>query len=496
MSARPVPVRLWARLVREFTFPLLSLALLGLIAGLFETVFGVPHGQGTGFVAVYDRILLALFVFTSVLLVHRITCVFVLDGLITRARRRELPRIFKDFVGFGYGFVALVVALYLSVGEAWSSILALSGVVGVVVGLALRPIILDVFSGLSTNLESAFHIGDWISLEGADTTISGWVTQINWRTTHIRTRAGSVAVCPNSLLGTSVVMNHSRPYPLSRYSIRIKVPPEVAPEQVVPVLENALKATQDHPDGPSGGKKTDVLVTAVESSGVEYWLRFWIDPSRKSYDTAIDLVSRSVVRHLRMAGIPLAVEREQMVISKFDEQAADPTTVRGRARLLLGMELFRGVEAGALEQLAERMVRRPVRMGEVLCAEGDEDTEMSIVLEGLFEVTVTRDGETREAEALQPGDFFGEMALLTGEPRSATVTARTDGLLFQITRDALGPFLESHPDAMGLLSDNLARRRRRLRKLFAPEDAGPAPSESSLSSQFLERMRTIFRRAL
>ena len=170
--------------VRAIAVPVLSMFVLTWMA---TTLRGIYLDEATGTSPLqaewYDKILVAAFILTASLLIFRLTAVFVIDGAVAHAMKRPVPRILNDMIGLFFGMVAVMICVQILAGQVFSGFLALSGIIGIVVGLALRPIILDIFSGLSTNMEAAFQIGDWITVEDCTIEYTGWVDQINWRTT-------------------------------------------------------------------------------------------------------------------------------------------------------------------------------------------------------------------------------------------------------------------------------------------------------------------------
>lgn len=447
----------------------------------------------TAELVLYDKLLFAAFTLVGFFLLFRLTSIFLLDGLMKLSLKRPVPRILKDLIAILFGFVALLICVHVLFAEAFSGFLAVSGILGVVIGLALRPIILDIFSGVSTNMEAAFQIGDWVTVEDGSMEYTGWVDQINWRTTHIRTRAGNLIVCPNSFLSTSIVTNYSRPNPHSRYDIKVKLPPELPTERAQRILRNAVRATVDQPGGPSSHKSPDILISGLSDSGVEYWIRFWVSPASDSYDTVIHKVSESVMRHLATAGIRLASEREHLMVERAPRFSRDYHRTEDRLDLLESLELFAGIPREAMRELAAAMRMKRYRAGEDYFAEGDTNTEMYILLEGSLLVTIAQGEQHIELSTLQPGDYFGEMALLTGEPRSATVRSFTDSQSFQIERSMLKAFVEKHPDVLKLMSSNLAARKLENDASVRASLADQENSNESLAQALLSKMKALFR---
>jgi CRP-like cAMP-binding protein len=217
-----------------------------------------------------------------------------------------------------------------------------------------------------------------------------------------------------------------------------------------------------------------------------------VDPSENSYDTAIHKVSESVMRHLRTAGIRLAAERRHVLHEGAPRFAADYHQIEDRLDLLEGLALFGGMQRESLRDLANSMELRRFRAGEDYFHEGDNSTQMFILLEGSLLVTLEKGDQHIELTSLQPGDYFGEMALLTGEPRSATVRSYTDSLSFEISRDAMKQLVEDHAEVLKLMSRNLAARKlandASIRTALAEEEN----SNDSLASILFTKMKELF----
>ncbi len=470
------------RVLHAVAAPLLGLVLAGFLDSRIRSGdIQVPN---------LDKAVSIAYVLLGIGLAYRLTCLIALDFLLARATGRQVPKILKHLIGIASALLVVVLSVNILYAGAFTGLIALSSVIAMVIGLALRPIILDVFSGLSANLDSAFHIGDWVEIVGRNggSSHTGWVEEVNWRTTHLRTRSGNLIICPNSTLSTAVVTNFSRPSRLSRYGIRVELPPEIDPDRCRRILLAAVQATLDGENGPSSEKAPDVLVTKMEASGVEYWVRYWLDSTTQSSDHATDLVSRSVLRHLQLAGIPLA----ENVILHRDKRVIRNTA--SPAEVLAQIALFSGMRTETLECLAEKTSTQNFSPDEILIHQGADDSDMFLLIEGAVDVVITVDGREMTVDRMQAGDYFGEMSLLTGEPRTATIRARTAGTAYRIGRAAIAPILESDPVLMDLVSRNLAERNlNRETKAAAAKDESPEQKRASLTAILLGKMRAIFR---
>ena len=286
-----------ARILRSVAAPLIGLAFIALLD------YRVRIGAASP--AHMDKAVSVGYILLGIGLAYRLICSFALDLLMARATGRQVPKILKHLIGIAAAVLAILLSVNVIYSGALTSLIALSSVIAVVIGLALRPIILDIFSGLSANLDAAFHIGDWIEISGRNGSsgYTGWVEEINWRTTHLKTRSGNLVICPNSMISTAIITNFSRPSGFSRFHIEVELPPEIDPERARRILLSAVQATLDMENGPSSAKAPDVLITELEASGVEYKIRFWLkEADLYSYlPGSLDPNQRDIARFQKLA---------------------------------------------------------------------------------------------------------------------------------------------------------------------------------------------------
>ena len=128
-----------------------------------------------------------------------------------------------------------------------------------------------------------------------------------------------------------------------------------------------------------------------------------------------------------------------------------------------GIGIFSGLTRDQHRSLARLMTCVPVKAGRALTTEGQSGREFMIIVEG--QASVRRDGHL--VATLGPGEFFGEMSLIAGAPRSATVTAETDMLIETLNRREFSSMLDENPS---LARKVLVGAVKRLQEL----DAGPA----------------------
>src|SRR4051794_37171594 len=145
-----------------------------------------------------------------------------------------------------------------------------------------------------------------------------------------------------------------------------------------------------------------------------------------------------------------------------EQRNGDDDTIRRRraAELLAGADLFAGLDRVTLAKLAANLDAVSFRKGEAACVLGERGDSLYIVSEGTFGVFIggPDDGRKLWVATLRPGGSFGEMALLTGEPRSASVIADGDGELLRLDQERFTETLRRDPSIGLALSASLSRR--------------------------------------
>ncbi len=469
--------------------------MLGFLQPVLWPITGADTAAEPPHIAWGRRTYLIALWFLGAVMLHRWLCVFVLDGLAARALGRPIQKIFKDVQAMVLVVGACVGILVTVLGQSMASFWAASGAVGIVLGIALRPLILDFFAGLGANLDRAYSIGDWIVVSGTGDPIRGWIEEINWRTLRLRTRDGVIVMVPNSRLATSAVSNHSLPQPESRFQLRLRLDAEVGADRALRILSAALSAATSRTDGPRHTPAPEILVTEASAAGVEYAVRFWLDPSKTSPDTVTHVVWLCILDHLGKAGLTFAHPQENVFLARMPQVTQGYRQVDDRLAFLRRIALFHGFPDSSLRTLAAEVRMRAVRRGQMLFREGDVGDSMFLVAEGTLRVHRAAPhgiGQPLELATLEPGNLLGERSLLSGEPRNASVTALTECILMEITEDSLRHLLASEPDLLPLLEKTVAEREAATRaRMDASKSDNGQPSLPGKVQPFIQRMREM-----
>lgn len=424
-------------------------------------------------------------------LVNRLVQVFIWDDLVQRALGVRPPRLLRDVSTAVVFLIALSGMLNFVFGRSVTGIWATSGVAGLVLGFALRNIILDVFIGLAVNLEQPFRIGEFISV---GPNLFGKVVEVNWRTTRLETDENNTVIVPNSSIGSMTITNYSRPDSKAEFDVVLKFDFSVNPERVLRVLTaGAMSVVGDgileHPDPPK------VRIRGVSADGIEYKVKYWIDCAKGGPGKQRHRILQGILDQLHQAGITPANGKTDVYYAPMPQRELDTRSLSDRMQLLSRVSLFSTLEESELEVLALDLVQKRVPTRSAVIKQGDPGESMFVVIEGLLQANIafTPDADPTRVGQIRAGEFFGEMSLLTGEPRSATVVAATDVLLYELTKSNMDSIFMQRPELAEDISLLVARRRLANDAAYARATASEqATQETSLAREILAKIRSFF----
>jgi small-conductance mechanosensitive channel/CRP-like cAMP-binding protein len=411
----------------------------------------------------------------------------VVEWLLGHRLKRPLPKIFGDIVQVAIYFGVAFVTLH-EMGAEFGSLLTTSALLTAVVGLSMQETLGNLFAGLAIQAQRPFEIGDWIQIEGAQDSSFGKVIEINWRATKIQTYERAEIVFPNALLAKSPIRNHSKPTSVSRRTIRVQGPYEVPPHRVEAAL---LEAAMGCP-GVLAEPEPRVWVGDFHDSGIEYKLLYFIDDF--DHTPAIDpAVRRRIWYSLQRAGISIPFPVRDVRVRQVSEAGAyqaELEQAKRRERMLRSVDFLDVLPEQALGHLAQNSKTRLYAAGEDIIHQGDEGSELFVIRTGDAMVLVEQEGrEPVEVARLGPGRVFGEMSLVTGERRSATVRTSSPCEVIVLGQAAFRDVLEQNPDLAHRISEVLARRQAEIDQARStPEELDPETRTGVL----LGKIRSFF----
>nr|WP_228530547.1 MULTISPECIES: mechanosensitive ion channel family protein [Myxococcaceae] len=389
------------------------------------------------------------------------------------------PKILRDVIDFTLYALVTVPILRAQLNLDLTGLLATSAVLSVVIGLALQETLGNLFAGLSLQLERPFQVGDYVKVGE----YTGLVAQIGWRATRIENFRRESITLPNSLVGKQAIKNFSRggePVGQDHYiTLSYDAPPNVVKSVLLDVVRSNPLVLQDPP--PS------VRTNAYEENGIKYMIRYFVTDYLTADSVMEDAYSRLWYR-LRRERIEVPFPQRTIRMQQAGAPAgATASPDDGMIEVLQAVDLFAPLPPAELERLRHEVVERRFGRGERILQEGESGHTFYLVASGEVSVRTGRTGA--EITRLKRGQYFGEMSLLTGESRSATVVAAEDSVLLEFGRPTFARLFSEHPRLARQLSALLAQRRSQLRAVA--EHAGGAEAHPE-ERRILARLRQIF----
>jgi small-conductance mechanosensitive channel/CRP-like cAMP-binding protein len=403
--------------------------------------------------------------------------------VLARRRRTHYSTIFFDLLTLVlYGLVVLAVAGGV-LGIQVTPLLATSALVTAVIGLALQATLSNVFSGLSLQMQKPFEPGDWVHVQGH----LGRVRGIGWRSTQLVTRSLDVLDVPNAQLANEVIVNHRGRAVGDELFVGLEY--GTPPNRAKTVMLAVLKETS----GIATTPEPRVELSEFGDSAIRYRLRFWMDGyahQEQIRDSVMTRLWYALRRHhIRIPYPILTLER-----ARDDVRAEAARLQAARVGALRHVDFLDGVGDDDLNVLAHWVHPVTFARGEVICREGDTGDTFYILMHGKAEVVASAaaaDGEFHVAD-LEAPSFFGEMSLLTDEPRSATVRAATDAELLVVEREGFQRLFHSRPGLAEAVSRAVVEHRTELESR-REQQAAPPESVERRSRRIFARMQAILR---
>jgi small-conductance mechanosensitive channel/CRP-like cAMP-binding protein len=389
-------------------------------------------------------------------------------GLVRFRRGFEAPTLVRNIFSI-IAFTALFFLIFTSIfpDANLGALFTTSAIFGVILGLALQDTLGNFFAGISLQADRPFQVGDVITV-GAQRH-SGVVEEITWRAVKIRTFQNHVVLISNSTAAKEPI----EVCPRNNLNARLVFFNTLftdSPAKTIHVVREAVREA----DNVSQKVAPIVRIRNLGDSGVEYEVKYWLDDYAKYNDTDA-LVRQRVWYAFRRANLNFAYPTRSLLLERKPKPGRDGDGGAIVERLA-AVDIFAPLsseETGMLAQAATSHVFAP---GETVIRAGDPGSSMFVVHKGRVTVQVSENGRPRTVATLSDGAFFGEMALFTGEPRTANVVALEETEVFEIGHAAMKRVFDTNPDLVESLSHIIAERRQ---GLVASEDSSVLNEDSS-----------------
>lgn len=441
-------------------------------ARLFDVTF--PHFREVG---ALTTLLGAIFL---IALVDR----YVWELYFQQRHRVKVPKFLSEVARLAILVVTLFLVLDLGYGQTIKGLLIAPGIAAVVIGLAMQDLMGNIIAGVALQVGKPFQHGDWLWVDNR----YAEVIEVNWRSTRFRTVDEISVEIPNRDLAKQTIVNLNLPSRLHAMRIPVNIDYAAPPTRVKGVLLHATVNAK----GVAPEPKPKVYLKNFADSAVEYEIKFWMS-DHGQYSDICDAIRTNIWYGLQRHGIkmPYPVRTVQLERPARNKQQE----VQNTARIMLRQQpLFKCLNDNQLDALLPRGRVVHFGIGETLIQQGDHGESMFILVDGAANVMVQRNGSPMHVASLSSGDCFGEMSLLTGERRSATVMAQTDCEVVEIGKPVIAQSLKENPDLLNKLSELLARRQMETEGIVA---ANSQPSvveakQTQYEATFGSKLRLFF----
>lgn len=377
----------------------------------------------------------------------------------------QFPAILQDALIIG---LVLLAATFLS-----EQLLTTSAVSAVVLGFALQDTLGNAFAGLAIQSEKPFHVGHWIRIGEHEGRVAG----VTWRATKLRTKTGNLVILPNNVIAKEAITNFSEPATPLRLEVEVGASYLAPPNTVKAAMIEAMRNSPVVLAEPAA----DVILVSFDASAIMYRARFWIDDFAGG-DHARDQVRTAIYYVFQRRDIEIPFPIQVQYAKEWKEPDAASELIQ-KERLLADIDLFATVDPEVRTEIAESAPLRVFGAGESIVKQGAQAHSMYLILSG--SVSVRLEGSHEEVARIDRRGYFGEMSLLTGDPRSATVTAIGDVTAMEIDADLFRRIGHLHPDAIEHFGVAAATRRVGLEQRRSAAGASVAVETSTV----IARMR-------
>lgn len=400
-----------------------------------------------------------------------------------RQHKTPAPKFLSQIFGLIIFVSAILLVVSLIYGKDLTALVFGSTVVVGIVGFAMQDLLGNIIAGIALEFGKPFRIGDWLMFEHQHAE----VIEVNWRSTKLRTNDDVYLDIPNKTIVGTTITNLT--YPTRQHALRVKigfdynVPPNF--------VKDCLGRAAAHATGVLTTPAPKVYLRDFGDSAVIYEIKFWLD-NAAIFNDVLDAIRTNVWYEAQRNKIRIPFPIRTLQIER--PQARHEDALEAAREAMRKQQLLQCLDDAQATRLLMNAKLLRFGRGEKIIEQGQSGESMFILVEGEADVFVKANGPEMKVATLKPGDYFGEMSLLTGEPRSATVCARTDCQLCELEKPVLAEILQENQDLVNRLCERLAERRLETEGVLA---ATTGKSEMSARQReyregFLRRLYSFF----
>ncbi len=408
--------------------------------------------------------------------------------LLVNRRSVKIPPFLLDISEWFIMLFVILLTIRLVFGVELTGLLVTSTVASAIIGLALQDTLGNLISGISLQIEAPFSADDWVEIDG----IEGIIVRQNWRTLTLLTREDHRVMLTNSTVAESKIINYSRPTNRQIQTVYLTLSESYSPNLVKRTLVEAVTGLEEvilHP-------RLRSHVVSMQDGCVTYGLSYWLD----DYSDKVVMRDKVLTRAwftLHRAGIHIPDPTGDYKVSLVPEKASQLALEARQERLFDMMNSLHWLDVlseSQLRQLASRTAVSTYTSGEQLVKQGDPGDSLFIINKGAVSVYVrSADGRSVYANQLNAGDFFGEMSLLTGEARSASIRANEETEVIIIDKEAFATVLTQDPTILERFVTALERRQEGISQRLQEDSAMRRREMENGRDAFIQRIRRYLR---
>ena len=400
-----------------------------------------------------------------------------------RKHGAEAPKLLQQVFAFAVFCVAVTMVLKVAYGFRVDTFIAGSGIIAVVIGFAMQETLANIISGIALQFGKPFTVGDWLIVDSQ----RAEVIEMNWRSTKLRTNDDYYLDIPNKAIVSHTIVNLSYPTKVHSNRIRIGFEYAVPPNRVREILRRATANAAGVLESPP----PKVYLRDFGDSAIIYEIKYSLDDERRFNDIE-DGIRTNVWYEARRAGLTIPFPMRTVEIRR-PAVHADKLTADLREQLAR-QEILSPLDDTQKDRLLEHAQIRRFGRCEKVIRQDSEGCSMFVIIHGEADVVIHANGTDTTVATLHAGEAFGEMCLLTGEKRSATVIAKTDCDLWEIDRAHLQPLIHENASLAERLSELLARRRMATEGVLAAQTPAQVVEQKrqEYAAGFRKKIRSLF----